>query len=123
MGLFDFIKSGFNKVMGGVSSGVNKVMDVAKGARDAIQAGYNTVKNIPILGQAVDSITNAPIPFADGKSIQDIAKGVSNAIDSVDSVRNNISGIQNAVNSGDFKGAYNQGIGAYNTLRNIPKNF
>ena len=64
MGFWDGIKSFGNKIMDSVGSGINKVMDVAKGARDAVNSAYNTISKIPVIGQAVDALSNAPIPLA-----------------------------------------------------------
>ena len=123
MGLFDFVKSVGNKIMDTVGSGYNRVMDVAKGARDAVNSAYNTISKIPVICQAIDALTNAPIPMAGNKSLNDLAKGVSNAIDTVDGLKNNISGIKDSINRGDVQGIYNQGVDAFGRLKNIPRNF
>lgn len=79
------ILSGIGKVGSGILSGLNT-------GRDWIKQGYNTVKNIPVIGNFVDKALDTPLPLVGMSAKQiggyadtgiDVANDVSNAITSL----------------------------------------
>jgi hypothetical protein len=91
MGFFDSLRSGFQKVYDFGRGAFNKVIDIGSKVRDGIRAGYDTVRNLPVIGGIVERAVNAPLPFV-GRSLRDIGNVASDGLDIATSARDRIYG-------------------------------
>ncbi len=81
MGIFDGLKRFAGKVWGGIKSAGGRVLDIGNKIRDGINKGYNFVRKIPVVGNAVDKLLSTPIPVLGGLSLKSIADTANTALD------------------------------------------
>lgn len=68
MGMFDFLKRGFKKIL-----------NFGNNARGGVKKAFNFIKKIPVIGNAVESLLDKPLPFV-GYTANQIGKGLDTAL-------------------------------------------
>ena len=91
MGFFDTLRRGFQKVYDFGRGAFNKVVDIGSKVRDGIRAGYQTVRNLPVIGGIVDRAVNIPLPII-GRSAREVANMASDGLDTATDIRNQLFG-------------------------------
>jgi len=95
MGLFDSLRNAFSRknmgsFWGGFKKGFGGVFNTLKKGKDWIGGAYNKIKNIPVIGNLVDSLAGMPIPKFGGLSVKDMANMGGKAVDIGSSVNEGI---------------------------------
>jgi hypothetical protein len=88
MGIWDSLKNFGSTIWSGIKEGANGVINVGSKIRDGVKAGYDFVKNIPVIGNLIDQgLDKVKIG---GVGVKDLAGMASDGLDAATGVNNYI---------------------------------
>lgn len=94
-----FISNVFNKAKSFIRNSASNVADFGRKVKNGIVSGYNTVKKIPIIGDAVKKAVKLRLPFLGGASLNELGQYGNKGLDVVGDLA-----------KGDFSGAAGKGL-------------
>lgn len=103
MGFFGNLLSGIKKIGKSIATGV---YNVGSGIRRTVGKAYNFVRNIPVVGSAVDAAASMPLAFLGGRSVKDVGNIASKGVD-----------LAGSVARGDLAGSARNGLSLVGQIR------